>query len=341
MVAPSNSSIAKFLASPPASIQGFLLYGTDGMQISARAQALARILVKAPDAEILRLHDSDISAEPERISSELATRSLFGGKRIIWLTSFPAKAHAFVSEAISAGPLEASLIVQAPDLKKAHKITQAFEASANLAAIACYGEDQRSLAATLRQTFADLGHQIDADAISLLITRSDSSALIAEREAEKISAFAGAGNRVSLTDVEACIMDQQTSESYDAVNAALDGNVSLTLQTLQRFLSVDQAVTPLLLAMISGLQRLHSLRAAVDLGGSVQQAIKSLRPPVFYKQQDAIERQFRLWTSERLAAAIRQANETTKATRLKPQLAEPLTVNFFLTVSRLARSTRL
>src|SRR5215475_9577887 len=99
MVAPSAASAAKFLSSPPSAVSGFLFYGPDRMQIAARAETLVRTLSSkaGPDAEILRFHESDVSADPGRIAAELATGSLFGGTKILWLTALPVKAHSMLA----------------------------------------------------------------------------------------------------------------------------------------------------------------------------------------------------------------------------------------------------
>src|SRR5262245_35252940 len=105
MVAPSAASAAKFLYAPPRAVSGFLFYGPDGLQIAARAEDLVRTLSSktAPNAEILRFHESDLSADPGRVAAELATGSLFGGTKIVWLTALPVKAQATLA-GIAAAP---------------------------------------------------------------------------------------------------------------------------------------------------------------------------------------------------------------------------------------------
>ena len=65
-----------------------------------------------PDAEIIRLHDADLAADPARITVELSTGSLFGGTKIVWLTSCPLKAQAPLA-AIAETPLEGGYLVGA------------------------------------------------------------------------------------------------------------------------------------------------------------------------------------------------------------------------------------
>ncbi len=268
MVATSAASAARFLSAPPGAVCGFLLYGSDSLQISARAEALAGTLLKkiGADGEIIRLHETDAAAMPERIAVELTTGSLFGGAKILWLTSCPAKAQAAIQDAV-ARPFEgATLIVQAPDLKKTHKLAQTFETASHLAAIPCYGEDRESLVAGIQQHVSSQGFEIGAEAALLIATRCDFSALIARAEAEKLMTYAGAARRIEASHVEDCLIDQQTVGLSDIADNALDGEGRKALVALDRLLAVEQNVTGVFVALSSALLRLHALRAVADAG---------------------------------------------------------------------------
>ncbi len=341
MVALSAASVEKFL-SGPSGVRGFVFYGSDHLQISARAEALAGLLAKkaGPDAEVLRLHETDAASAPERIASELNTGSLFGGTKIIWLTHLPAKAHAAVLEAVATPIEHAFLIAQAPDLKKSHKLVQTFEGASFLAAISCYGEDRDSLIAGIRNHVSSLGCDIDADAAALVAARCDFSALIARSEAEKLVTYAGPARRVTSADVDACLIDQQTAGLAEIVDHALDGEGRKAMLTFERFMAAEQNVVPVFVVLSSALLRLHALRTAVDAGASVSQAIKDLRPPVFFKLQDALAQQVRGWPAQAVSAVLRELNAVLKETRLKPALAEDLTANFILRIARMRRGMR-
>jgi DNA polymerase III subunit delta len=342
MVALKEASAAKFVSAPPGAVSGFLLYGSDTLQISARAEALANALLKktGADGEIVRLHETDAAAMPERLAVELTTGSLFGGARILWLTSCPVKAQNAILEAVQRPLQDAFLIVQAPDLKKSHKLAQTFETASHLAAIPCYGEDRESLVAAIQQHVSSQGYEFDVEAASLIAMRCDFSALIARTEAEKVMTYAGSARRIEASDVDACLIDQQTAGLSDIVDHALDGEGRKALLALDRFLAVEQNVTGVFVALSSALLRLHALRAAADAGTSVAQAIKELRPPVFFKRQDALAAQVRLWPGETLARAISDLNAVLRDTRLRPALAEDLTARFIIRIAKAARSGR-
>jgi DNA polymerase III subunit delta len=339
MVAPSPASAPKWLAAPPPGVRGFLFYGSDSFQIAARADAIVRVLAGkiGPDAEIIRLHESDLAADPGRVAIELSTGSLFGGTKIVWLTACPAKLQATIAS-IAGAPLEgAYMAVQAPGLRKSDKLVQAFEASAGLAAIGCYGEDEETLSAAIRQQARSQGCEIAADAAALVAARCDFSALLARSETEKLIAYAGPSRRIELEDVEACLADQQTAGLPDIVDSALNGEGRKALLAFERFMAAEQNITGVMVVLSQTLMRLHQVRSATDAGTPLAQAIKELRPPVFFKQQDVFAAQARRWTAAALSAQIGKLNAVLRETRLRPALAEDIAADFLIAIAKAAR----
>ena len=342
MVAPPAASAGKFLSSPPSTVCGFLFYGSDSLQIAAKAEALAASLSKkaGPDSEVIRIHESDAAASPDRIITELKTGLLFGGVKIVWLGALPAKAHSAVLEAV-AGPFrDAFLIAQAPDLKKSHALVQAFEGASYLAAISCYDEDRSSVIAGIRTHVSSLGCEIDDEAAALVAARSDYSTLIARNETEKLITYIAPGRRITSSHVEDCLIDQQTAGLSEIIDHALDGDGRKAMLAFESFMAAEHNVTPVLMALSSALLRLYALRTAVDAGVPVMQAIKELRPPVFYKQQESVAARVRGWQVRPLSAILQELNTVLRETRLKAALAEHLTANFLLRIARTRRQMR-
>ncbi|MGA7328825.1 MAG: DNA polymerase III subunit delta [Rhodomicrobium sp.] len=321
-------------------MRGFLFYGSDSAQIAARAERVVGALAArlGQDAEIIRLHEGDIAPDPARCGMELATCSLFGTTKIVWLTACPAKAQPELAGLPAASLAESYLIVQAPDLRKSHKLVQTFEAKANLAAIACYGEDRESLRAIIARQVSTAGFSIEEEAAALIAIRTDYSSALARTETEKLMTFAGKKSRITVCDVEECLIDQQTAGLSEIIDYALNGDARQALLALERFVAVEQNVSPISAVLSTALLRLHSLRVEADAGVPVVQAIKALRPPVFFKQQDNLAAQVRRWPAGTLAAQICKVNEAVKEIRLKPALATDLTANLLLGIAGEASS---
>jgi DNA polymerase III subunit delta len=326
MAAPSVAAAGKFLAAPPPAVLGFLIFGTDDMQIAGRAAALVQLLrARAGQAsETVKLQEPDIAADPGRITMELTSGSLFSDVKILWLTGLPAKAHSVLAGTIERPFKSAYLVVQAPDLKKSHKLVQAFESAPFLAAIPCYGEDRESLNATIKQHALAAGYEIDTEVAGLIAVRSDGSALLAISQIEKLMTFAGNTRRIVLEDANACLADHQTAGAWQIAEYALDGAARRALLAFQRFAAAEQNVSGVFAVLSLALIRLHALRTAADSGKPLAQAVKELRPPVFFKQQEALIAQAGRWTAACVLAQMDLLNQALKESRLRPALAEDI-----------------
>ena len=135
-------------------------------------------------------------------------------------------------------------------------------------------------------------------------------------------------------------IDQQTAGSAEIINHALDGEGRKAILAFERFMAVEQNVTPAfcraLLQPASPICPAHSS----GRGRALMQAIKELRPPVFFKQQETLAAQVRGWSAQAVTVVLRELNVVLKETRLKAALAEDLTANFILRIARARRATR-
>ncbi len=85
------------------------------------------------------------------------------------------------------------------------------------------------------------------------------------------------------------------------------------------------------------LQRLHRIRTDLDAGASFEDVIRQQRPPVHFKQKDAIGLQCRLWSSPRLARALARTAQAAKAARLNAALEEAIAEELLIALAGAAR----
>lgn len=344
MVSIKSQSAHRFLAQPPKGTVGAIFYGSDPAQISAYAETLAAAW-SAPEAgsdapDVIKLHEADISADPQLIAVELITVPMFGSGKLVWLQSPPSAAHGEIITAVETGLRDARLIVQAPDLRRTSKLVQVFEASANLAAIACYGEEERDLLAMMRREITAAGYDIDPEALALLHARAGVSQLVARAEIEKLISYAGDERRITIADVEAATGDQTESGFDDVIETALNGHPEQALHNYDRLISSGTSSAAVLTLLQMRLLRLHALRATVDRGEPALQAVKALRPPVFFKQQDNLVRQVSTLRQPLLTDMVAMVFDAVRDTRLKPQLSDQVAGQALLRVAAACAKAR-
>ena len=82
------------------------------------------------------------------------------------------------------------------------------------------------------------------------------------------------------------------------------------------------------------------MRGALDAGRSMDDVVRTLRPPLHFKQREAFEQQCRSWSLPQLSAALARIADAAKAARLNSSLEGALAEQLLLDVAALAKRCR-
>ena len=96
----------------------------------------------------------------------------------------------------------------------------------------------------------------------------------------------------------------------------------------------------MLRAGLMHLQRLHRVRLAMDEGLPAAEAMKSARPPVFFKRTGSFGKALGLWSSSALAAAIAGLADAERACKRTGAPDVVLSRNAVLALARRASASR-
>jgi DNA polymerase-3 subunit delta len=324
--------VGAFLREPGA-CRVVLLYGEDHGMIRDRAAALVRAVAGSLDDPFLvaELGREDI----RRLADEAATLALTGGRRVVRLREATDAAAEQVG-AILKGNAAALVVLEAPGLATRSRLRTLIEGAPDGAAIACYPEEGRALADTIRTVLSEAGVGIDADALAWVSDQLGADRVSTRAEAEKLALYAGPGGRVDLDAAMACVGDLAGLSLDDALFAATEGDVARADRALE--LAIAEGATPVgvLRAGLMHLQRLHRVRLTVDDGQSAADAVRGARPPVFFRRVTAFTRAIGLWPSAALMAAMAGLAEAERACKRTGAPDDVLARNAVLALARRA-----
>jgi DNA polymerase-3 subunit delta len=237
-------------------------------------------------------------------------------------------------------PGEALVVVEAGELPSRSALRRAFEAARPAVAIGCYPDTPRELAAVIRETLAANRVTASRDAGQFLVERLGGDRLLTRSELEKLALYAGAGGRVELEDARLSVSDTAAIELDDTVMAAAEGDAGRVERALGRVLQQGESPVSIIRALLRHLHRLHVLTARLAGGSSIDEVLRTARPPIFFKQEDSFRRQLGLWTEARLRPQldrIANAELNMKTTGLP---AETICREAMLAVAQAAREPR-
>lgn len=313
-----------------------LLYGSDAGLVSERSADLAKRIAQQdnPPGEVLRMDDTSLEEDPDRLIVELQTVPMFGGRKIVRAIAGRRINAALLKPLVEQGGIAGVLIVEAGNLRPDESLRGIFEKSANAAAVACYPDEARDLDALMREILAAHKVQITPDAKRLLQQRLGADRGLSRAEIEKLALFARDKGTIDEDDVEAAVGDAAELAMDRVVMAAASGRMGDALRELDRCVAGGESAQGIISAVQRHFIRLHRTRGLMDAGRSMDDAIRQMRPPPHFKQRPEIEAQLRLWSMPRLARALERLAEAAKAARFNSSMEVVLCEALVLDLAR-------
>jgi len=329
MVAFKAAQVQRFLAKPGAQIRAFLLYGPEPGLVADRAAALARALSGRgePTGEIIRFDERDLAEDPDRLVVEIETLPMFGGEKVVRAKAGPRLDPGRLAELIAA-KAPALIVVEAGNLRPTAKLRKVFEEDPAAAALPCYSDAARDMGPLIDAELARRGATITLEAKTTLLALVGSDPAQARAEIEKLALYVGNAQPITPQDVEAVVADGGEIALDALALAAAEGAREETLRALDRIAASGQSLQGGLAALVRHFDRLHLLAAEIEAGTAPARAVAAIRPPLGFKQRDALMRQARRWSragAERAILALQAATaEARRRPRLERQIAERL-----------------
>jgi DNA polymerase-3 subunit delta len=327
----------RFLQSAESKVAAVLFYGADQGLVRERALDLVtRVAGDAADPfRVAELTAAQLKDDPARLADEAAALSLSGGRRVLRLRE-AADTHAEALDELLAGPPPASfLVLEAGELAPRSALRKVFEGSKAAAAIACYLDDEKVLARLVQDSLKAQGLAIEQRALAYLVANLGGDRGVSRQELEKLALYmGGTASEVTLDDVAAVIGDSSAASLDDCIFAVADGDRAATDRGYARALEDGHDEISILRATARHIMRLHQIASA----GEPREAMRSLRPPVFYKFEGRFLAQLRLWSPRRLGEALSRLNRAEIDLKTSAQPKSAIAERALLDIAGLARA---
>jgi len=290
-----------------------LIFGKDDGLIRERRDLIARQIV--PDASdpfsICLLSSDQVREDPARIADELGAVSMTGGRRLVRLDNAGDKETEAVKNSLNMNTGDSLLLVTAGDLAPRSTLRSLFEKEKGILAIACYSDSSENLASMITGYFRRHNIEAGREVIAFLSQSLGNDRLVTRAELEKISFYLGAvegdespAKTLTLEDARALTSDASTMTLGDIASAATGSNQARLAGLLDKAAVEGVSAVQILMAVQSRLQNLHLVRGLMDEGTPLDEALKHLRPPLFFKERDAFVAQLKNWPEKRLMSAL-------------------------------------
>lgn len=302
-----------------ANIRAVLIYGPDAGQVDELCdRAIEKQGIEKDN--LFALDSDELREKQDALFAEACSPSMFGGRKMVVISGAGDSHAKQIGELVAHSGLCATVVVTAGDLRAGGGLRTLFEGADNIAALACYTDDARTLANLIRNELsASSGiEQITPDAMAYMTTHLGTDRAITRGFLNKIALYVDDKKIVELEDVEKCLPDTGAADTDDFLYSLTAGHVAQTMTALDRLL-YDNAEPNMLVRMLDGHFK-KLLTAVVD--GQL--------PRLFWKVAEKFNHAVKIWPASEITAVLVRLNELEKQLRTTGMPSEILLRDFAL-----------
>jgi len=336
MVSIQTARVANYIQNPDRDIRAFLFHGTDSSLIDTHSNMLCQRLAQGTgeEAEVIRLSEDDLVAEPHRLATEIQTLSMFQTFRIIRVRVSGRTMSTIAKLPWGNIPQDVRVIVEAGNLRRDVKLRQMFEASKRLVALPCHdGSNSASLSQMIRREMSEAGLRMERDVERYLLSALGNDVGVSKSDISKLITYVHNAGEVTVEDVDAVIGDATQTTLDLVVDSILAGEPVKALKEFDKLYASGVPPDVILSTLSQHLLRLLRIRTRIDDGASPEAALKNLRPPVHFKRVNQINQQIRRWNKADLKWCLGTTGNATYKARLNPAFAQQIATNTIIRIN--------
>ena len=283
-----------------------LLYGSnEGHKI----QVIKEFFVEPFNGEILRIDEKEILNNYEEFISSLINKSLFKEYKLIVISRASEKILKLVDEVLERKIEKIKIVINSDNLEKKSKLRSLFEKSKEIICIPFYEDNEKNLSSIAQNFFRQKKIKISQEIINLLIGRSrgDRGNLI--NELNKIENLSITKKNIDIDDV---LKLTNLSENYSVFELAenyLAKNKRQVSKILNENNFANDECVLILRTILNRSKRLLKLKESQSEIGNIDLVISSFKPPIFWKEKDAVKKQIQSWSNDEVKKIIYKIND--------------------------------
>tara|TARA_Y100000816_G_scaffold128003_1_gene90159 strand:+ start:1832 stop:2857 length:1026 start_codon:yes stop_codon:yes gene_type:complete len=268
----------------------FLVYGPNEGLIRNNITNIKKLFSQEKKCDEILINCKDLDKDKQLMADKLSSISMFNEKRFILTENIREKDFKYLKEAIFIKPDNTLLIVKTDNLSKSSKIRKLFEMEKFLLALACYEDDVKSIIRTI-DNFAKVNSiALDRDIKSYLMQTLSTDRIISQNELEKIKLFYFNSNeKIDLNTIKTLLNDEGSKNIQKMNENILSGKADRSINIIKKLLMEGARPITLIRSLVNYLKRLKITKIQIKKGVTFDEAIKSLKPPVFWKDKDSFK----------------------------------------------------
>ena len=278
------------------SFQSFLIYGPNEGLVRENIHIIYKNFSQGMDCEKININGKQLEENLTMLNDEISNISLFNEKKFILLESAKEKHVSIIENALSLDFKNTCMVVKQDNLTKSSNIRKLYETSRNHFCLACYDDDIKVLSSLLEKFQKEHNITFDSDVKSFLLNNLSNDRMVIKNELEKILLSISEDNRkVDIDKLRYILHDSAHTDFQQINNSILFGNIEKGSKSLEKLFNLGTNPVAILKSFNNYIMRIRLTQVELSKGKQFDEAIKVLRPPVFWKEKSDFKRHCLMW----------------------------------------------
>ncbi len=304
--------IEPFVKAPNKVARVILIYGPDAGLARERGDIIGQSVVADLNDpfNVCSLKAEQLVDDPARLTDEANAISMMGGDRLIRIDDGADKLTTLIKTYLENPSPSALVVIQAGELGTKSSLRALCEKAKNAAAVPCYVEDERGLTGVIQGMVQEGGKRIERDALSWLAANISGDRRKVRSEVEKLLIYKGdEAGAISMTDAQAAC-GAGGAQNYDDLAYGVAGrNAEAALRAFSVLNAEGETFAPIIRVLQNHFRRLHLTKSYIAAGDSTDEAMRRLKPEIFFKYKDSFQSQLRSWSLPALEQVLGRLND--------------------------------
>ena len=285
----------------------FLFYGENQ---GLKNEIVKKNFEKNFKESIYRYEEKEVLNNKVDFFNNIFSKSFFEKSKLIIISRASDKIKDIIEEVLEKKIEDIVIILLSENLEKKSKIRSLFERNKELLCVAFYSDNNQVLSKIANNFFKEKKVSISQQTINLLIERSRGDRYNLNNELDKIESFLQTRKGISIVELLKLTNLAENYNVSELIDCCLAKNKKKTINILnENNFSLEDCIL-IIRTFLMRSKRLLKLCLEFKEQKNIDQAISSIKPPIFWKDKEIVKQQITRWSIGDVKNLIYKINET-------------------------------
>ena len=284
----------------------YLFYGENE---GNKNEAIEKIFNIKISKNIYRYEEKEILGNFESFFESIQSKSFFEKEKLIIISRVSDKIKNIIEEIIEKNIEDIKIVLNSGILEKKSKLRSLFEKNKNTICVPFYADNNQTLSKIINNFFREKKIIVSQEKINLLIDRCRGNRQNLRNELDKIDSFIKNKKNINIDQIMKLTNLAENYNVSELIDSYLAANFKKTINILnENNFSIEDCILITRTLLIKS-KRLYKLLLEINNNKSIEEAISSFKPPIFWKDKEIVKQQIKNWSLNRAENLIYKTNE--------------------------------